>query len=145
MRLISSYCHSLSIDSDVEKNKLQTYISYTKQELLEFAKMPETQNLMSRCVQGMKLSDFYFVGIQEFFQDDLSDLREMLGWSEVENRWYNKNKYQGYHAYVNNVLADNNLVAQLADINREDIELYETALKLRQQRKKGTRMLSVIH
>ncbi|MFM9266341.1 glycosyltransferase [Tychonema sp. BBK16] len=146
MRLISSYCYSLSIDSDADKNKLQTYVSYsyTKQELLEFAKMPETQNLMSSCVQGMKLSDFYFIGLQEFFQDDLNDLRELLRWPEVENRWYNKNKYPGYHAYVNNVLADKNLVAQLAALNSEDIELYETALKLREQRKDGTRMLSVI-
>jgi glycosyltransferase involved in cell wall biosynthesis len=144
-RLISWYCDSISMWSDVAEDEFLKYVSQTKPSLLEFAELPATQNLMSRCVQGMKLSDFYFVGIQEFFRDDLSDLREMLGLPEVEIGWHNKNRYPGYHGYVNNVLSDKNLLAKLAAINSEDMELYQTALNLREKRKERSTENSELH
>jgi glycosyltransferase involved in cell wall biosynthesis len=144
-RLISWYCECISRLDDFGEDEFLKYVSQSKPTLLEFAEMPETQNVMSEYVHGMKLSDFYFVGIQEFFRDDLDDLREMLGWPEVKITWNNKNKYPGYHTYVNKVLADKILVAKLADINSADIELYQTALNLRQKRKDTNQTISEIY
>lgn len=45
---------------------------------MEFAQIPEIRNEMSAYVGGRNLTDFYFVGTQAFFKDDLTDLAKML-------------------------------------------------------------------
>ncbi len=134
-RLISWYCDCIGKPGEASQDEFQEYVNKTQPDLVEFAEMPETQNVISEYLRSIELTDFFFIGIQEFFQDDIKNLKELLGWSDLEIGWDNKNKYPGYHTYVNKVLADKNMVAKLADLNSEDIELYQTALNLRQKRK----------
>lgn len=142
-RLISWYCDCISKLCDENNNEFEEYVNKNNPDLIEFSEMSDAQNVMSKYLQGIEIKDFFFIGIQEFFNDEINALKEMLGWQQkVEIIWCNKNKYPEYHAYVNKVLADNKLVAKLAHINQEDIELYQTALKLRQERKDQTRTIT---
>ncbi|MEG4043675.1 glycosyltransferase [Microcoleus sp. Pol17_C1] len=141
-RLISGYCDFIGKPTEASENAFQEDVKKTKPDLVEFAEMPENQNVISEYLRGIEITDFFFIGIQEFFQDDLNNLKESLDWPELEIGWNNQNKYQGYHTYVNKVLGDKNMVAKLAALNSDDIEVYQTALKLRQKRKDITRIIS---
>ncbi|UNU24589.1 glycosyltransferase [Microcoleus vaginatus] len=141
-RLISGYCDCIGKPAEASENDFQEDVNKTQPDLVEFAEMPENQNVISEYLRGIEITDFFFIGIQEFFQDDLNNLKEILDWPELEIGWNNKNKYQGYHTYVNKVLGDKNMVAKLAALNSDDIEVYQTALNLRQKRKAITRIIS---
>ena len=55
------------------------YVVENKLEFTDFVNQPFTHNIISNYfAKGMKLSDFYFVGIQEFFRDDLTILRTVF-------------------------------------------------------------------
>jgi hypothetical protein len=102
---------------------------------VEFAKIPEIRNEMSTYVGGRNLTDFYFVGIQEFFKDDLTDLATMLNWPEFQITYENSNKHPDYTSLVTSIQADDNIMKQLIALNSEDLNLYQTALSLRKERK----------
>ena len=52
----------------------------------------------------MKLTDFYFVGIREFFKNDLNDLKNMLDWPRVKVSVANQNYYNDNQAKVMDIL-----------------------------------------
>lgn len=88
-------------------------------------------NLMTQ----ISLSDYDFVGIQEFFEDDMKDLQLMMGWPEYKVNRVNDNRYSEYHKKIQEILNDEKVVDELKLINSVDMELYETALELRKKRK----------
>lgn len=102
---------------------------------MEFANIPDVRNEMSVYIGGRNLKDFYFVGIQGFFKDDLRDLATMLNWPEIQITYENKNKYDDYNSLVKSILNDSDIMKALITLNREDLELYQTALNLRVKRK----------
>ncbi|HLO48365.1 MAG TPA: DUF4214 domain-containing protein, partial [Kamptonema sp.] len=94
-RLISLYCYWLSTPP-VDENNPHSYLREHNLNILEFAQIPEVRNEMSTYVGGRNLTDFYFVGIQEFFKDDLTDLAKMLNWPEFQITYENTNKHREY-------------------------------------------------
>ncbi len=129
-RLISDYCFR-----QIGSLKQKEFIS--KERLLEFAKIPGNRNLMSYCVNGKPLNYFHFIGIQEYFEEDLQDLRQLFGWQEVAAVYQNRNPYPEYNQFKKEVLADKKLIEELTALNSQDLQLYQSAWKLRDQRKKG--------
>jgi hypothetical protein len=97
--------------------------------LLEFAEM-RAKNFSS------PLADFYLVGVQEFFQHDLAELKQMLGWADFKMEVFNQNKYPNYREHLKEALEDKKLLNKLIAMNRPDLELYQTALDQRAKRKK---------
>jgi hypothetical protein len=83
----------------------------------------------------MKLTDFYWVGIQEFFRDDLNDIKNHLGLPPLKFLSSNRNAYDNYQDQVMNILNDQCLVKKIVDLNSADMELYQEALSLISQRK----------
>ena len=83
--------------------------------------------------------DFFgFVGITEFFQEDLTDIETMLEWPEFEFPNANKHKHpRKYEAFVKSVLSDEELIEELKIINSLDMELYQKALTIREERIKA--------
>jgi len=107
--------------------------------LLEFAEFSATNfinPLANFYCRGLDLTDFYFVGLQEFFQEDLVELKQMLGWADFKMEVFNQNKHPNYQEYVKEALENKKLVNKLVAISSKDIELYQTALDLRYKRKK---------
>ncbi len=137
-RLISLYFFwktwQILVESDGENLAPVKESSLT---FLEFAAKPEMQNIIkSKFVQEQKLTDFYFVGIQEFFSEDLHELKGMLNWSEYELETQNTNPYPEYKLLLKEVLSNQEIVNKISAINQEDIELYQEALSLREKRRK---------
>ncbi|MDJ0518101.1 MAG: methyltransferase domain-containing protein [Trichodesmium sp. MO_231.B1] len=135
-RLISLYFFwktwQILVESDAENLAPVKESSLT---FIEFAAKPEMQNIIkSKFVQEEKLIDFYFVGIQEFFSEDLHELKAMLNWPEYELETQNTNPYPEYKLLLEEVLSNQEIINKISAINQEDIELYQEALSLRERR-----------
>lgn len=133
-RLISHYFFWLNQPLDKIENSSQRLLVENQISLLEFAKLPDIKNITSRFLNRQKITDFYFVGIQDFFQEDLIDLKEKLGWDSFNSEYTNKNTYSKYEENLQKILSDQKLIHQLEEINSQDIELYNAALKAREER-----------
>ncbi|NEN92636.1 MAG: methyltransferase domain-containing protein, partial [Okeania sp. SIO3H1] len=120
-RLISDYCFRHI------SNPTKDYLN--KQGLLKFAQ--SNSNLMAYCVNGKSLDYFDFVGITEYFEEDLLALKNLLGWSDYQVIYQNRNPYPEYLDFQKEVLSDKKLMDELASANSQDMELYAAALKLR--------------
>lgn len=137
-RLISLYFFwktwQILVESDAENLPPVKESSLT---FVEFAERREMANqIKSKFVQEQKLTDFYFVGIQEFFSEDLHELKVMLNWPEYELETQNSNPYPEYKLLLKEVLSNHEIVNKISAINQEDIELYREALSLRERRRK---------
>ncbi|MEG4345560.1 sulfotransferase family 2 domain-containing protein [Microcoleus sp. A003_D6] len=105
--------------------------------LLEFAEIQAKKGinpLADFYCLDVDLTDFYFIGIQEFFQDDLAKLKQMLGWPEFKMEVFNQNKYPNYREHLQKALADKSTMKRLTEITSKDMELYQKALDMRAKR-----------
>jgi hypothetical protein len=134
LRLISLYFFWKTIPRTEDKS-WHNYLQQKNLDIVEFANIPDVRNEMSLYVGGRNLKDFYWVGIQEFFKDDLRDLGKMLNWPEIQITYENKNQYDDYNYLVKSLLNDSDIMNYLITLYREDIELYQAALDLRVKRK----------
>lgn len=140
-RLISLYCYWLSTPPAEDGNNHHNYLRENNLNIVEFAKIPEIRNEMSTYIGGRNLTDFYFVGIQDFFKDDLKDLAKMLNWQGFHITYENKNKHPNYNFLMTSIQADSNIMKQLIALNIEDLNLYKTALELRLKRKRSNKQV----
>ncbi|MGD1713247.1 class I SAM-dependent methyltransferase, partial [Dapis sp. BLCC M172] len=134
-RLISDYCFRHI--SNPRKDHLN------KESLLKFAQ--GNSNLMTYCLNGKSLDYFYFVGITEYFAEDLLELKNIFGWSDYEVIYQNRNPYPEYVEFQKEVLSDRKLMDKLAAANSQDMELYAAALKLSEGRRKKEERGSTIN
>lgn len=139
-RLISEYFFA-QFAQNKKKNSMHAELLEKKLGILEFAKIPGMNNRLSYYVDRMSLKDFYFVGIQEFYIEDLMDLREMMNWQDIQIPTKNINQFPGYQQNLQLILSDSKLMNQLASINEKDMELYKNALDLRAERRNESRFL----
>jgi energy-coupling factor transporter ATP-binding protein EcfA2 len=96
--------------------------------LLSFAEHRRSRNQMTTFLEGLKLEDIFFVGLQEHFETDMMALAQKLGWAgEIGSIRENKTETE------KEVLTDD-VTARLAELNALDMELYERAVVLRKQR-----------
>lgn len=135
--LISAYYFWMTLNPDhLILNKDYRYVVENKLDFADFVKQSFTHNITSNYfVKGMKLTDFYFVGLQEFFRDDLNDIQNSLGWPPLKVLSSNCNSYDNYQDKVTDSLTNESLVKKIVSLNSADIEMYQEALRLRTQRK----------
>ncbi|MEG4022205.1 hypothetical protein [Microcoleus sp. S13C4] len=134
--LVSLYFYWLHLPLVNNNHTIVGKIQTSRMGIDEFADQPEVRNILYRHTCGKKLSDFYFVGLQEFFQEDLSELKIMLGWANFRNSYENLNPNPKYHEDIQKVFADQKLIDKLVENNQQDLALYEEALILRANRRK---------
>jgi hypothetical protein len=127
-RLISHY----HFWARTQKKKKFRGIKQEKKQLLNFAQKPANKNLLHTYVED--LNNFWFVGIQDFFEEDLAELKSKLGWPEVGISKANQNRTKNYKLLVQSVMDDPQLKQELIKLNQKDIELYQQALMLREKR-----------
>ncbi len=135
--LISAYyfCITPSYDN-VFFDENHRYVVENQLNLSEFVNQPFTDNMIyNYFAKELKLTDFYFVGIQEFFRDDLNDLQNSLGWPPLKVLSSNRNSYDNYQDKVMDTLNNQSLIDKIVSLNSADMELYKEALSLRYQRK----------
>jgi SAM-dependent methyltransferase len=134
--LISLYFYWLHLPIDNPNNC--TIVGRIKNYQLgieEFADQPEIHNILCQNMCGKKLTDFYFVGLQEFFKEDLDELKVMLGWQKYDVLYQNINPNPQYLQDLQKVFDNRDLINRLVKNNNEDLELYQEALRLRAKRK----------
>ncbi|GAB4304943.1 MAG: hypothetical protein Fur0025_46910 [Oscillatoriaceae cyanobacterium] len=135
--LISWYYFWLTFSTDEpNSSEFHKYVVNNQIGFEEFIGFPKAQNVISRhYFKGINVEKFQFIGIQEFFREDLRELQQLLNWPEVKVKPYNRNTYPDYEDLVKNILSDRRLIGKIVSLNREDIELYQNALNLRAKRK----------
>ena len=135
-RFISNYWHQVIFFQ--KRTILLNEVELEKEKCLNYAKIPQVKNYMSSYFRTRRLEDFWFVGITEFFEEDLTEIQTLMGWPEVKIGATNKHQYpQIYRAFLASVLSDPEAIEELRAINRKDVELYERALNLRENRRKS--------
>lgn len=132
-RLISEYFFAKTIND--KNNPIHVELVEKDLSLLEFAQLPTMRNFQQQYISGLSADDFFFIGIQEYYAEDIRDLGEILGWSAFEVSAKNRNKYPKYQDYLIEIFQDTALVNQLALINDADMKLYSEALLKRAKRR----------
>ena len=132
-RLISEYFFAKTIKD--RNNVIHVQLLDKNLDILEFARIPQMQNFLTQKIEGMQLKEFDFVGIQEFYLQDLAEMQKMMGWQNSQPIVKNSNRYPQYQKCLQEIFNDSCLVDRLAKLNREDMELYREALHLRGKRR----------
>ncbi|KOR35683.1 hypothetical protein AM228_16610 [Planktothricoides sp. SR001] len=135
--LISAYYFWLTFPTDhPNSTDFHKYVVNNQISFEEFINCKQTQNRISiYYCQGINLENFQFVGIQEFFREDLRELQNLLNWPEVKVTPSNRNTYPDYEDLVKSILSDRRLIGRIVSLNSADMELYQAALNLRAKRK----------
>lgn len=133
--LISSY-HFWLTKTDKFFDDNHRYVVSNKLSFADFVKQNFTRNIVCKYfARGMKIDDFYFVGFQEFFIDDLNVLRNKFDWSPLKLSASNRNAYENYQDKVMEILSDQFLIENIIALNITDMGFYQAALSLRYLRK----------
>lgn len=100
--------------------------------LLEYAAMPGNQNLMHEFLDGIALKDIDFVGITEYFDEDIKELSSLFGWTINE-----KPPVLNVNKEIRSQFEPPNRKAlkTILKLNKKDVKLYNKALKLRRSRR----------
>jgi hypothetical protein len=99
----------------------------------DFIEDPTMQNTIKDYLGSRPLTKFAFVGIQEYFTEDLPVLCTLLNWPVMPAPRLNENPSRGYHKGVQEIYGDRELIRRAEYLNRDDLDLYHSALKLRKQ------------
>jgi hypothetical protein len=128
-RLISEYFFAKNIQD--YNNIFHAQLLEKNLSLLEFAQIPAMRNFLTRHLAETRLQEFDFVGIQEFYEQDLITLQKIMGWCNFSPTVLNSNRDQKYQQSLQEIINNDTLVNQLAKLNEADLKLYESALNLR--------------
>jgi len=129
-RVISNYSYlskRLAEELDEERKGLNI-LSKMQRSLLEYAHEELNRNIMSKFLDGTKLEDFAFVGITDYYSEDLADLGCLMGWSHVPEFKVNVTGKKELEISEH----DKSIIRKL---NSKDDALYTKAIMLRKERK----------
>lgn len=100
-----------------------------EESLIEYARLEENCNRMSKFLDGIALEDLFFFGTLESFQDDVRTLSNALSWPEINIPHLNSvpnNK-------ANKKQVNGKVVDEIRALNALDYELYSKALELKER------------
>ena len=128
-RVISNYFYLKTILTGLFKEDKELMIVGHRmfRSLTEFAAADINRNRMSEFLHGASLKDFLFVGLVEYFDDDLKYLAEIFKWNQIH---YIKHNATGKLKEE----VPEKIKAQILKWNEKDALLYQEALELRKQR-----------
>lgn len=95
--------------------------------LLEYASIDISRNRISRFLENAELDNIYFIGIVEHYSEDLEHLSDMLGWKSYQEVRCNTSQEQ-------RVPVSDGIREKIRMLNKDDVDLYNKALDLRQKR-----------
>ncbi|MCP4397067.1 MAG: sulfotransferase family protein [bacterium] len=133
-RVISNYCYLQKMLCTFlrEEQRQIDILSKMERTLPEYARTEINRNRMAKFLEGIRLRDLLFVGIQEDFSKELDDLVTLLNWERVTELRHNSSRAQ--HAPVSGEIEE-----EIRRLNQQDIELYQQALRLREERQQRLR------
>jgi hypothetical protein len=131
LRLISHYFFWKSKSKTVSKHTIHEYMEDNNLSIIDFAKLPMMRNiLVNFYLKDVTLDNFDFVGIQEYFDQDLKKLCSIMEWPYNTPEEINRNIAPNYNDKRKNMLSDRNLLEALEGLNQDDMKIYNEALRL---------------
>ncbi len=126
-RVLSNFRFFKSLFDNPDRNRPNYELNKHRADepLMEYAAYMENRNRMSQFLEGAVLDDFFFVGLQQFFVEDIKNLSLKLGWPEVTVPYHNTSS-------SNEIRLDHHELNQLIKWNLEDVKMYLEVLKKRQ-------------
>jgi hypothetical protein len=127
-RLLSQYFHwRHRPPPSGSAHSLRQFVWDSQMPFGDYAQIPLMQNPITRLyLRGLTLKEIYFVGLQERFAEDLRALQTRLGWPLVEPIAVNINRHPTYQDEVAAIQRDRALIRLVEDLNRDDLDLYDT-------------------
>jgi sulfotransferase famil protein len=127
-RVISNYYYLESVLIDVlnEEKRAINIRSKLQKTLIEYARAEINRNRISKFLKGSTPGDFAFIGLQEYFNDDLLRLSGLLKW---------KGSFEGYKHNATpgkKEIVEPETRQEIEDLNRDDMEWYNMILQSRQ-------------
>lgn len=136
-RIISTYYFILSEPGIWANDRISKFIAELNLDIYDFVELPAIQNQMyNYYCRGRELSEFDFVGIHEYLNEDIIELKHLMKWPDFTRQRVNDNKYPNYQDHLSTLMNDRKLIQKISLLNKEDMHLYELALKLRETRRK---------
>jgi len=132
-RLISHYFYWQHIPISKRAGSLHRYVIENNIGLIDFAMIPEIKNHISNLYIDIDISNFFFIGIQEHFEEDFNQISELLGFPKIPLSNKNPNPLEAYQQFKESPKYQDTW-NKLADINASDMELYQATLKKREKR-----------
>ncbi len=133
-RVISNYFYLQKILRQIlrEEQRSVNILSRMERSLIEYSCVEINRNRMFRFLKGFRLQDFFFVGIQEHFSDDLSFLVQTLGFR-------NPVEYKHNQSFEQRSEVSQQIREEIRRLNHKDEAIYREALHLRKLRTHMTR------
>jgi hypothetical protein len=126
-RLVSWF-HYWRVAAQRDPNPLRVAVADGSLAIEEFVELDVVRDQISRTfLRGYALGDLDFVGIHEYFDEDLARLGEQLGWPALPVPHANPTKGTEYAGFV----PGDDLVRRIRRLNPQDVDLYERALAQR--------------
>jgi hypothetical protein len=127
-RVISNYFYLEKIlreELDEEKKDLNILAKMQKT-LIEYANTEANRNRMSKFLKGIEPEELFFIGLMDHYAEDLQDLARLLGWKDYPVL---KQNVTGEKPQV-----DKETLRMIKELNSNDYEIYNKALRLREER-----------
>lgn len=136
-RVISNYYFSMQRirEGKARPEKIHTR-NYT---LLQYAGMEENRNRANWFIGGQSLEEFFFIGMYESIEEDMSSLMQMMNWPEeisIPHRKSSSDFIDNNDCATKFDEIDDKMRAQIAELNSLDVVLYQRAVKLREKKQK---------
>jgi lipopolysaccharide transport system ATP-binding protein len=132
-RVYSAYAYYRDILASGSRQPVPRYVETIMKggSLMEFAIHDWSRNRMSYYLDGIELDRLLFVGLQEYFAEDVGALSSLLGWKlPVETSLLNS-------TITPREPLSGEVFTIIAELNKADMKLYERALALRNARING--------
>lgn len=100
----------------------------------QYIEEDRARNVMSKQISGLDIKDFFFVGIQEFYGEELAYFSKKMDWEFKGTERKNVNTDSSYRKALVALYRNDSLLNRIADLNAQDFELYQQALHLRAKR-----------
>jgi len=97
-------------------------------DLETFIELEERQNVMARFLEGLELTDLFFLGFQEQFLQDIRLLSKKLSWKLPETAFQIKK-----NPTPSTDETDKAIRQRIAALNQADLELYNRAIALKSE------------
>jgi len=129
-RVISNYYYlSKRLKEELdEEGKGLNILAKMQKSLMEYAQTEMNRNRISKFLEGISLEEMKFVGIQEYFDEDLIYFCHLFG---IKNIQPLKQNVTGKKYSVDKETRD-----EIARLNMRDMEIFKKGIELRNQRNK---------
>lgn len=109
-----------------EETKGLNILSKMQKSLIEYAQLEQNRNRMAKFLDGISLDKMKFVGIQEYYNEDLAYFSQLFGFNNITPHEHNITKDRD--------TVNPEVIQKIEELNSLDIKIYKRGLELRKKR-----------